>query len=524
MNRRTLLVAPLLLWGLARAEAQQPPAVPGQDWWTSAPVFRSNYYALKTDLPAEDAQALADHLDATFESYLRLVSMLPVRLRRPARLEVYLLAQEQDYQNVLRLRFQDDGAGSWGKCITRGNTVSLVGWRGHHTNEQMKPLLQHESFHQVAGHFFPGLPVWADEGLAETFERGVMVGDQLALGEFAEHDKRRLLAAVEGKTIVPFELFFAIGADQWGQRVRGGAAGTLYVQAWSLAHFFLFAEDGKYKLGFLNFLVNLNRGADWRRSFLAAFGAPDFQAIEAKWLKHVQETPPSDYRTTVRRLDFLAAGMAKLREQEIYPETLDELRGRLEQIGFSHSSDLFGESQQLAARQPETFTVPFAEAASGREFVLVDISPGAGRRSSRQQPPPKNVVVQGLKPETFAVTWQPRGRQWQYSVISGPAAERVVRAAAARTARTRTPTDPTEQADTAEPVEPPRDRPNTPEPRPKFRKWNSADGNYSTLAVLIEYGDGRVRLKRADGREVKVPFERLSPADQQYVEQWQARQ
>jgi len=518
MIRGMLAIVAGLQLTLACAQAQPPPAVPGQDWWVSAPVYRSKYYSIKTDLPTEDARVLADHLDATFESYMELVSKLPVRLRRPARLEVYLFARQHDYQNVLRLRFQDDGTGSWGKCISRGNTISLVGWRGQFSTEEMKPLLQHEGFHQVARHFFPGLPTWADEGLAELFERGVMVDNQLVLGEFPQRDKQRLLEAVANNTIVPLEQFFAIDGAQWNRRVRVGEVNTTYLQAWSIVHFLVFAEDGKYETGFLKFLVNLNRGADWRRSFLAAFGMPGFRDIQAKWLAHVRATPPTDYRTTIRRLEFLAAGMAKLREQEVYPATLGELRNHLERVQFSHKSVLFGAVEQLSGLDPQTYEVPFAAGGAKREFLLVDVSPASGQRSSLREPPPMSIVVRGMGPQALAATWQRRDRKWQYSIVSGPAAGRVVQAAESRAARVRKPRD--TAADANDPPEVAKDV----ETKSMPRKWVSADGNFSTQATLIEFADGYVYLKRSDGRQAKVSYELLSRADQEYVDQYKGGQ
>ncbi len=519
MNRALILIVLGISLALACcAEAQQPQAKPGQDWWAKAPVYRSKYYAIKTDFSEEDTRLSAEHLDTIFESYMKLVSTLPVRLRRPARLEVYLFAKQQDYDNVLRLRFHHDGGGSWGTCISFGDTISLVGWRGRHSIEELKPLLQHEGFHQVASHFFPGLPLWANEGLAEIFERGVIVGDQLALGEFSPRDKQRLLEAAENDAIVPFEQFFAIDSSQWSQQVRAGGATTIYLEAWSIVHFLLYAEEGKYKMGFLNFLVNLNKGADWKRSFLAAFGMPDFGAIQSKWLEHVRATPASDYRETIRRLDFLAAGVAKLRQQDIYPATLAELRSQLERAKFSHDSSLFGAARQLTSRDARMYEVPLAQGVPEREFLLVDSSPTAGRRSSRQKPPPGNIVARGLNPEAFAAIWRRRGGEWEYSIVSGPDAQLVVKAAETRAART------AKRRDSAKPPGKTPQAPKTAVPETNPRKWSSADGKYSTRATLIDYADGHVQLKQADGKQIKVPYERLSRADQQYVDRWQARQ
>ena len=52
----------------------------------------------------------------------------------------------------------------------------------------------------------------------------------------------------------------------------------------------------------------------------------------------------------------------------------------------------------------------------------------------------------------------------------------------------------------------------------ELRTWKSATGTFSTEAELLETtADGAVRLKKKDGKEIKVPLDRLSAADQEYA-------
>ena len=56
---------------------------------------------------------------------------------------------------------------------------------------------------------------------------------------------------------------------------------------------------------------------------------------------------------------------------------------------------------------------------------------------------------------------------------------------------------------------------------PVRRKWTS--GNYSTLARLVTFADGIAVLEKPDGKTVRVPYAVLSPADQQYLDDWKRR-
>jgi thiol-disulfide isomerase/thioredoxin len=49
------------------------------------------------------------------------------------------------------------------------------------------------------------------------------------------------------------------------------------------------------------------------------------------------------------------------------------------------------------------------------------------------------------------------------------------------------------------------------------RTWTDKTGKFKVSGELIEVQDGKALLRRADGKEIKVPLERLSDADQEFV-------
>jgi len=50
------------------------------------------------------------------------------------------------------------------------------------------------------------------------------------------------------------------------------------------------------------------------------------------------------------------------------------------------------------------------------------------------------------------------------------------------------------------------------------RRWTDSTGKYSVEAELVSIEDGQVRLRKTDGQEITVPMDRLSEADQRYLE------
>ena len=51
----------------------------------------------------------------------------------------------------------------------------------------------------------------------------------------------------------------------------------------------------------------------------------------------------------------------------------------------------------------------------------------------------------------------------------------------------------------------------------KIRTWTDATGVFSVEAELVEFADGKVHLKRTDGKVIVIDLERLSSADQEFL-------
>ena len=334
----------LLLQPLATSHAQT-----AQQWWSRAPQFRTRYYHVKTDLTESDAQHLAEHMDITFEAYAQLFSGL--KARRPRSLDLYLFANQIDYNEVLREKFRAVGTGSWGMAITRRGETSLVAWQGDYSLTDMESVLQHEGFHQFARYLFPKLPSWANEGLAEVFQRGVEVDGKIVLGEVSPRDLMMLDKATKERQFRPFAQFFTMDQRVWNQHVQFGQANTNYLQAWCLVHFFLYADDAKYQPAFLEFLVGLNRELPWQDAFVRAFGSPNFEAMQEKWLDYIGELQPADYRETIRRLEFLADGHERAAQAGSLPAVDRGTASRISKLEFRHDSDLFGQTQRNEGRR-----------------------------------------------------------------------------------------------------------------------------------------------------------------------------
>jgi hypothetical protein len=50
-----------------------------------------------------------------------------------------------------------------------------------------------------------------------------------------------------------------------------------------------------------------------------------------------------------------------------------------------------------------------------------------------------------------------------------------------------------------------------------LRQWVDASGQHKIEARLVSFHDGTVRLQKANGRFVRIAYERLGMADQRFV-------
>lgn len=55
----------------------------------------------------------------------------------------------------------------------------------------------------------------------------------------------------------------------------------------------------------------------------------------------------------------------------------------------------------------------------------------------------------------------------------------------------------------------------------EFRTWRDATGKFEVVAQLVEIRDGRVKLRKSDGRVITPPLSLLSAEDQKFISKWE---
>ena len=409
MVRYLLLSLCLCVSVVCLSGAQSPPRQAQLSWWDRSPEKKVGYYWVKTDLPAPQANALARHLNLMYEEYSRRLASLP--LRGQEKLNVLIFHDPQDYQLTLRARFGVNAQGTGGMFFVTPAGAALAFWTKDLPQRRIEHVVQHEGFHQFAfSRFGDDLPMWVNEGLAEFFGESVMVEDKLILGQTTPRILDAIKNGIEKNQHVPFRSMLSMSPQKWNAAVNNGDAAMNYHQAWSMVHFLVYGDGGKYTSAFETYLRHLNNGLASEEAFTRTFG-PDIELFETAWKRYAMAAKPSAFVTALERLEFLAEGLMELGRLKRTPQSMDELKTMLREINFTHTTRAHGREETLSAADDAMFTIPMDDVCPEQPiFELTKPRPKTSptrreRMLEEQNPTPPQIVTQHLRPKGLALRW-----------------------------------------------------------------------------------------------------------------------
>ena len=195
--------------------------------WTR---LRSQNFTLEGDVPERDLRAVARRFEQFRETLARQFPKTRLVMRSPVTIVVF--AHDRDLA-LLNPRYE-------GKAISASGfaTVSRIGTSivlGLEAGENAYPVIYHEYTHLMLSNVLPGLPLWAEEGLAEfygTFKlsddgRTASIGLPVPPGE---------MDLLRGRVLIP--LSELVAADQGSPLyVDAKHRSRFYAQSWALMHY-----------------------------------------------------------------------------------------------------------------------------------------------------------------------------------------------------------------------------------------------------------------------------------------------
>lgn len=278
--------------------------------------FESRAYILHTNLTREEALEYGEHMDLIYREYAKRFAVLQGKGR--GKQNLYLLRTRRDYIEAMA-EFGIRAEASGGMFFWSPRVSGLSTWVEGLTRDQVFSTLQHEGFHQFAhSKLGSNLPLWANEGLAEYFGSAIVVKDRVRLGVVDEDRITKIRGAMEARQSLSFSELLNTTSEQWQNNMLSGSAkGSLqYDQSWSIVHFLIHGDKGRYQKAFENYLLLISRGRQHDEAFAQSFGGGDTEPFAQRWEKFIEKVEADPYSTALKRLQFLGAGLEFLAQQE----------------------------------------------------------------------------------------------------------------------------------------------------------------------------------------------------------------
>jgi tetratricopeptide (TPR) repeat protein len=141
--------------------------------------------------------------------------------------------------------------------------------------------LYHEYYHSLTMPFFPQLPLWVAEGLADFYGNTQISNKEAGLG----YPDPILLGELKTGDFIPLETLFKV--DQTSPYYNEeNKTSMFYAQSWALVHYLMIGDRMAHKQMFVNYLQALSEGMSEDEAAAKAFG--DLKKLQSALLSYIR--------------------------------------------------------------------------------------------------------------------------------------------------------------------------------------------------------------------------------------------
>ncbi len=263
-------------------------------------TYSTRYHVIRTDLDQSVVCEAAARLDALTVEYVMRTQGFSGKAR--TKMNFFMFARRADYYA---------GGGPKGTAGLYDGT-KLMAVVPDKPDQQFWRIVQHEGFHQFADTVIsPDLPAWLSEGLAEYFGEAIWTGDGYVTGVISNERLKRIRGMIKADNLRPTDDMAELTIPQWNMRLQKRD----YDQAWSMVHYLVHAENGKYQKSFAKFVNDIVAGRPRSFAFINRFGEFGyFKRRYTEWWLALAENPTAekyDLATVQTLMSFLARAAAE---------------------------------------------------------------------------------------------------------------------------------------------------------------------------------------------------------------------
>jgi hypothetical protein len=210
-------------------------------------VTDSKYYVIHSDLDTATVREAATRMACMGEEYYeRTKGMATGQINR--KFKFMLFGTRQGY------RAAGGPDGSIGVFLGNLPDHPLAAIRLDDRPELLWHTIQHEGFHQFSCEVLGGgrqpLPIWLEEGLADYFGYAQFTGEDLVTGVIPPDRLAMVQQMMISGRFRPMSKLMSISHMGW----NSVADGVDYLEVWSIVHYLVHAEDGKYRPAFERYI------------------------------------------------------------------------------------------------------------------------------------------------------------------------------------------------------------------------------------------------------------------------------
>ncbi len=397
------------------ASAQRLAQLP---WWDRAAERNIGPYWIKSDLPADQVNALGRRLNVLWREYDKYLAHVPVRATD--NLKVLVFKDRSEWAFTMRTRFAAGSAEQGGYFATPADRL-LAFWTDGQSPENLDQLIQREAFRQfTANRFGDDLPVWLTEGMAELFSQSILFNDTLVFGQSTPRMLDEVQRAIRDESPIPFDVLFNINPADWANLTK--AQPTMAHRQVRLMALSAMEFDGSGEV-FAAYLKSLNAGLPANHAFSRAFSMTPAE-FENRFKQYALTAKPGAFITAYQRIRFLAEGTLELSRRKMYPQSLNELRTNLREIGFAFTMPCDHERVEFSSADDALFEIP-KDSSTSSDPVFVISKPrlaGSTKRDlelEKTNPTPPSIASQFLRPTGVEVKWRrdPDSNTFTYQIL-----------------------------------------------------------------------------------------------------------
>jgi tetratricopeptide (TPR) repeat protein len=125
----------------------------------------------------------------------------------------------------------------------------------------------HEYYHSLTIPYFPNLPLWVTEGLADFYGNTQIEGKSAGIG----YPSQGHIDELNGGSFIPLDQLFQVDTSSPYYNEESKTS-MFYAESWALTHYLMIGNKGAHRQMLVDYLTELDNGASQKEASAKAFG------------------------------------------------------------------------------------------------------------------------------------------------------------------------------------------------------------------------------------------------------------